>query len=91
MIALVEDSITEKELRREPSKKLLIIDRCPFGILLSFEVLLHFMKPGFICNLFGINLVAVRWFIQPLNGDSGSFIPHLNLNIEDMVANASAN
>ena len=46
MILLVEDSVTEEEFCDEPSQKFLIIDKCSFGILLSLEVLLHFMKPG---------------------------------------------
>ena len=63
MIVLVEDFITEEEFHSEPSQKLLIIDGCPFGILLSLEVFLHFTKLGFVCHLFSINLTVVRWFI----------------------------
>ena len=79
MVALIEDSITKEELCSEPSQKLLIIDRCPFGILLNFEIPFEFVKPGFVCHFFGIDLTAVCWFIQPLNGNLGSFIVSPNL------------
>ena len=91
MVVLVEDSITGEELCGEPSHKLLIIDRYPLRVLLGFEMPFHFVEPRFVCYLFSIDLIAISWFIQPLNSDPRSLISHLTLNIDDMVASASAN
>ena len=74
MVALVEDSITEEEFRGEPSHKLLIIDRRPLRILLSLKIHFQFVELRFFCYLFRVNIIAVCWFIQPLNGDLGSFV-----------------
>ena len=74
MVALVDDSITKEEFRGEPSQKFLIIDRCPFGILLSLEIPFDFVKPGYVCHFFDVDLTAVYGFVQPLDGDPGSFI-----------------
>ena len=90
MIALVEDSITEEELYGEPSQKLLIIDRRTLGILLDLEIPLNFMEPRLIHYFFSIDLVTVRWFIHTFNGDMGNSLPRLSLNMEDIVASASA-
>ena len=79
MVALIEDSITDEELFNKTSQKLLIIDRCPFGILLNLEIPFNFMKPGFVCHFFSINLAAVCWFVQPLNSDLGSVVVPPNL------------
>ena len=79
MVALVEDSIIEEELCGEPSQKLLIIDRRPFGIFLSLKIHFYFMKPGFVYYLFSVNLIAVHWFIQPLNSDLRSLVVPLDL------------
>ena len=91
MVAFIEDSITEEELCSEPSQKLLINDRWPFRILLSLEIPFDFVKPGFSATSSvsisqqcagSSNLSMVIW---------GASLSHLTLNIEDMVATASAN
>ena len=79
MVAFIEDPITEEELCSKPSQKLLIVDRWPFGILLNLEIPFDFVKPGFVCHFFGIDLTVVCWFILPLNGNLGSFIVPPNL------------
>ena len=79
MVRLVKDAIADEELRSEPPQKLLIINRCTLGLLLSFKIPLHFMKPRFVCYFLIINLIVVCWFIQPLDSDSGSFIVPLDL------------
>ena len=91
MVTLIEDPITDEELCSEPSQKLLIINKCTLSVFLSLKIPLYLVKPGFICYLFSLNVTPMCGFIQPLNGNLGSFIVPHDLNIEDMVASASAN
>ena len=90
MITLVEDTITDEELHNESPQKLLIINRFTLGVLLSLKVPLHLMIPRFFCYLFSLEIAAMCMFIQFPDNDPGASLSHLTLNIEDIVANASA-
>ena len=63
MVTLMEDSITDEELRSEPSQKLLIINRCPLGVFLSLKIPLYLVKLRFICYLLSLNVAAMCGFI----------------------------
>src|SRR4051812_44862137 len=41
----------------------------PFRVLLSFEISFYFMEPWFFFRSFGIDLIAIGWFILSVNGD----------------------
>ena len=74
MVTLVKDTITDEELRREPPQKLFIINRCTLGVFLSLKIPFYLVKLGFICYLFSLNVTTMCGFVQPLDGDLGSFI-----------------
>ena len=74
MVALVKDTIADEELHREPPQKLLVINTCTLRVFLSLKVPFHLMKLGFICYLFSLNVTAMCEFIQPFDGNLGSFI-----------------
>ena len=90
MITLIKDTITDQEFRSEPSQELLIINRCTLGVLLSLKIPLYLVKPGFICYLLSLNVIAM-WGLSNLSiVIRGASLSHLTLNIEDMVASESA-
>ena len=74
MVTLIKNPITDEELRSETSQKLLIINRRTLGVLLGLKIPLYLVKPGFICHFFGLNVTSMCGFVQPLNGNLGSFI-----------------
>ena len=74
MVTLIENTVTDEELRSESSQKLLIINKCPLGVFLSLKIPLYLMKPGFLLHLSNLNVKAMCGFVQPLNGNLGSFI-----------------
>ena len=78
MVALVKNAIDDEELCHEPPQKLLVINRCALGVLLSFKIPFHLMKLGFICYLSSLNIATMCRFFQPLNGNSGSLVVPIN-------------
>ena len=91
MVSLVENAIAEEELCSKSSQKLFVIDGCTLGVFLSFQVPLHLMIPGFLGYLFGLKIAAVYWLGNFQIMIRGASLSHLTLNMEDIVANASAN
>ena len=74
MIALVEDSVTEEKLRREPSKELLIINGSSLRILLGFEVSFYFKEPSFVHYSINTDFIAMCQFVESFNGKFGRLI-----------------
>ena len=66
MVTLIEDPIAKKELRSEPYHKLLIINKCPFGVFLSLKIPLYLVEPGFIYYLFSLNIATMCGFVNLL-------------------------
>src|SRR3954470_16209038 len=73
-LRLYKVPLLRKNLEANLLRNFLSFNRCPFRVLLGFEIPLYFMEPWLVFHLFGIDLIAIGWFVLPVNGDHRSFV-----------------